>query len=104
MEICFLYAVEKNNLIQNVIVGQSAESGEILSAMLPDSFIIQVTETTGQPIIGGDFFEGVFRSQKPFDSWVWSSPEKSWTSPVPRPVGPYWWDESGVDWLPIPSE
>lgn len=104
MKDTFIYAVEKNGLIENVVVGETEDSEQILSLMLPESLLIRVTEETGNPIIGGEFFDGVFRSQPPFKSWVWSSNKKSWVAPVERPLGPYWWDEINVAWFLIPSE
>lgn len=100
----FLYAVVKDGLIENVVVGDIDESGPILAAMFPGTNVILVTEETGQAIIGGDFVDGVFRAPKPYNSWVWDSDLKQWTAPVSRPSGPHYWNEEYVSWLPIPAE
>lgn len=98
----FLYAVLQDNIVVNVVVGENDQAGPILALMLEDFDVVRVTDETGMAIITGEYLDGVFRSPKPYQSWVWDSGSKNWTSPTERPAGPHFWDESSEAWLPIP--
>ena len=50
-----------------------------------------------------DEINDVFYPPQPYPSWTISAPDWTWTSPVPRPTegGPYIWDESILNWVPL---
>ena len=97
-----MYAVIKDGVIDNVVVGENDQAGPILAAMLPDSEIVRVTEETGPAIIGGDLFDGILRPPKMHSSWIWNVDSKEWTAPVPRPNFPCFWSENAEAWIPLP--
>jgi hypothetical protein len=48
---------------------------------------------------------GVFYAPQPYASWLLSNTTWLWEAPVPMPKtgGPYYWDESTLSWVQIPT-
>lgn len=48
----------------------------------------------------------IFRSPKPFNSWIWSDEKLKWEAPIPYPDDTlmYQWDENIRDWEAITFE
>jgi hypothetical protein len=101
-----IFAVIKDGIVSNAIVGESIE---IVKTLLPESEIVQVTTETGNAVIGGSFANGKFIFPQPFPSWVLDS-KNQWQAPVEEPKldsGFFAeWNEENLDWdiLEIPSE
>ncbi len=53
--------------------------------------------------IGDEYIEelDVFRSHKPYASWILNDAKTDWVAPKQKPNGDYVWDESKLNWIEI---
>lgn len=95
-----IFAILKNNEVENTIV---ADDIGVVRLFFPDNSVEEITEATGNAMIGGDFFEGKFRSIKPFESWGWDTNASDWVAPVAYPADDkrYVWDEDLTEWQEV---
>ena len=57
-------------------------------------------------VIGRKWYpeEGVFRNEKPYNSWIWSDEQWNWVPPVPHPENTtemHKWDENTKTWVKV---
>ena len=93
------YAMYESDTIINIIVAESKDLAESITGLKAIEII------DNRPLMGWELFEGVWRSQKPFDSWTWNG--EDWEAPIPMPNdgNKYFWDEQSLSWIQvIPSE
>lgn len=58
-----------------------------------------IDDTNNEGYIGSYYISGVFKSDRPFDSWTWDGSD--WQPPVSYPTDgrSYSWDESNTQWV-----
>jgi hypothetical protein len=97
------FAIITDGVVSDILV---ADQIFVLEAMFPDNLVVEATEDTGYPYIGGTFSNGKFVTPKPFDSWLLSPSGNSWAPPVEHPQDgkPYSWDEESLSWIEIVTE
>ena len=87
-----IYAVYNDNIILNVVLGNSKESVEEstgMKAILCDDAV---------PWINWTLEEEGWRKPSPYLSWIWSGTE--WIPPVSMPeTGAWTWDEPSLSWI-----
>jgi hypothetical protein len=105
-EIKKIFAVIKNGVVENAIVG---ESMAVMAALVPDSELIEQTEQTGPIYVNGTYEDGVFYPEQDYKSWVKDPVAKMWVPPKAHPenvpAGKFvQWNEEKIDWdiLDIP--
>ena len=93
------YAKIEGSTISNII---SCEDANIY---LLGGFYVKVTDSTNNPVIGGEYdsINSKFIAPKPYDSWVINS-EFNWESPVgDNPdLLTKMWDEENQAWINRP--
>jgi hypothetical protein len=93
------FAIIENSIVSNVVL---CETLDLLRAFLPDSELVEVTDSTKDAYIGADYSleDGKFFPYKSYDSWVWNKTSWCYEPPVAHPEGEgsYFWDESLVSW------
>lgn len=102
-----IVAIMDGTTVINVVNGKA----ELVALAMPDAVLIDATEETGIPAIGGDLLDGRFRDRSPYPSWKWDSDTWTWQPPIPQPDDDlaYYWDEETGSWiaypvLPLPPE
>jgi hypothetical protein len=102
------FAIIENNVVVNLA---EAESIEVMGLVMPDiELVLEVTEITGEPFIGGEYRPDVkrFIPYKSYESWIWNEESWSWNPPVAYPAdgNMYRWDEEIENWieLAVPAE
>lgn len=95
-----VFAILKNSIVENTIIGD--ELG-VVQLFFPDNEVVEVTETTGDAYIGGDFTGQQFRPIQPYPSWTWSIENLRWNPPTEYPSdGLYYvWDEESKSWSKV---
>ena len=87
----YYYAfLDENNFVKNLLYFQEPLPVELrhmfLESQAAESVVLQ-TEETGKAVIGGDFFEGIFRIPEPEDSLGWDEMLLTWIVPIePSPT------------------
>jgi hypothetical protein len=74
----YFAAINSDNLVDNIILAESIEYAQEHTQLT----CIEVTNETRFPSIGWDFYDGIFRSPKPSEEYVWNSEFKSWNIPI----------------------
>jgi hypothetical protein len=97
------FALVNEGVVLDIFV---ADQAAVLEMMFPDSTIVEATEETGYPFIGGTYENGKFVIAKPFASWVKNNEGTSWVPPVAYPEDgkSYGWNEETVSWEKFPTE
>lgn len=91
-----IYAIVKNEIVQNII---EAESSTPFSVLFPDADEYpRFTDETGVPIIGLGYKSGKFQ---PASSWTFDDSLGEWVAPEPKPEVEAYWDESTLSWVII---
>lgn len=92
-----IFAILKDSKVENTII---ADEIGVVRLFFPDNTVEEITEATGNAMIGGDFFQGKFRSIKPFDSWSWDAEAADWAAPKAYPTDgkTYVWSEGLGEW------
>jgi hypothetical protein len=97
-----MYAVLDDNIVENIIIAESKEIAE----QITNKICIQQTSLTGTAEVGGDFYNGIFRPAKPYESWIWSEDNLWWESSIliPDNQQAYYWDEDSLSWELVNEE
>lgn len=83
--------LDANQIVLNIIVCDDEQ---------PETdFQIDIPENQNA-FIDGDFFEGFFYPEKPFQSWIRDG-SGTWVSPKPKPEGEAYWDEELGEWINV---
>jgi hypothetical protein len=86
-----------NNIVCNIIIGTESHI-----STLPGVFV-EVTNSTGNAVIGGNFREDLnkFISMQPYPSWTLDA-SGIWNAPSPKPAeGISSWDEENGLWVDL---
>ncbi len=93
------YACHNNDLFVLTIdtpTKQDAENATGLSA---------VEAVDGKPWAGWIIEDGIFKSPRPFQSWIWDG--SNWNAPEPKPNDPetaYCWNEQELQWMVVEQD
>ena len=104
--------LDDNNIVTEVIVG--IDETELIENLDPETWYAQfrgqrcVRTSYNNRIRGhyagiGDRYDAdldLFIAPQPFPSWV-MRPDGHWDAPVPKPAGPYYWDEDNQGWVAL---
>jgi hypothetical protein len=83
--------IDSNNFVVNTSVGDDNWSAE--------GWVEYTNENPA--FIGGDLFDGVFYTEKPYPSWVRNG-SGIWVAPVDAPLTGKWnWDEPTLSWIEV---
>jgi hypothetical protein len=92
------FAIVKNGYVENIA---TAESFEILSALLPGVELIEETDESGFAWLGAEVIEGRIKAPQMYSSWAYDSEKNVWLPPVPQPEKPCFWDEASLSWIEL---
>jgi hypothetical protein len=87
-------AIIENGIVTNIIEGE-LETVESLFEQ-----VALETETTNSVWIGARYNGEKFEAKNAFDSWTWNEETFDYDPPIDKPVGDYYWNEAGLEWLP----
>jgi hypothetical protein len=108
-----IYAkLDSNNIVLNCmhVSEQDALTPELGKKFLQNLLKYEniVYSNTSHPsttaVIGRKWYpeEGIFKNEKPYDSWIWSNEQWNWVAPVPPPEDSteiHEWDENIKTWV-----
>lgn len=93
------FAIIENNVVENIVI---ADSYEVLSLLIPDAeLIVEVTDATKHPYVGGEYKNNKFVPVPPYESWVFNEESWEWEPPVAKPEiidSIYQWNEENLSW------
>ena len=91
------YAIIENKTVVNVIIAEP----DVVDTLF-DNAVLE-TETTNSAWIGARYNGAKFEPVKIYESWTWNEEAFEYEPPTPKPEGDYYWNESELKWLPIPT-
>ena len=98
--------VLNNGIVENIVVAEEnslEEAISILNLAFPNRETVLETDYAGVPCVNGDIYDGTFRPEKPYDSWIWEN--SKWNAPVEMPTETFFvyeWDENSLNWVIAP--
>lgn len=112
--------IDQNNIVKNVIV---IDNEDINVLDYPESEVAGQLFIEQELKLGGSWLEcsidGLFRkiypspefkydveldmfvSPQPFPSWTLNNESGEWVPPIPKPDGPFLWNEDQQEWVPL---
>ena len=95
------FAVVKNNIIENIVLGEPDGIEMLIGVFLPGADeVVEITDSKGLAFIGGKYKDGKFQSPPPYQSWIFDEETWSYSPPIEMPTdeGPYEWNETDGSW------
>jgi|688.fasta_scaffold2120951_1 hypothetical protein len=84
--------LDENNIVTNISIADESWDS---------TGWIEYTEEN-PAVIGGDYVDGYFYSERPFASWT--RDKGQWICPKPKPEGEVYWSEEEGEWLAYEEE